>query len=136
MKYLIILSLILSGCSAEWHIKRAVWKNPDLLKQDTLFFSDTIRTFSERTSVDSVFLMSRDTVIIEKNNLKITHWVHNDSVFIQGECDTIFTETIVERKVPVDRWVMPTKDWWDYLPPVWLWILAIVGYAYYRYRTK
>ena len=37
----------------------------------------------------------------EKERLKIKMYAVHDSVFIEGTCDTIFVEKIIERKIPI-----------------------------------
>ena len=52
----------------------------------------------------NIFFMRllRDTLILQKERLtvKIFHDTINKNVFIQGECDTITVEKIVEKKDP------------------------------------
>lgn len=74
MRYLLIL-LILSSCSAEWHLKTAVKKNPNILNlrkyKTTVIIKDTIR----------------DTIIVPEHNFQFTidsiqqsHAKQNDSL--------------------------------------------------------
>ncbi len=117
----ILFALGFSGCSPNWHVKRAIKKDSTILKHDTINFIDTFRVETNRVEVDSVFIMSSDTTVIIKDNLTIRHFIHNDSVFIDGSCDTIFMD--VERliKVPVEKVVIN-----DALFPKWMiWFLAL-----------
>ena len=117
----ILLLVVVSSCSPKWHINRAIMKDPSILQRDTLHIRDTIRFTTDRVEVDSVFIISNDTIIIKNERLTIKHWIHNDSIFIEGECDSIIIEKFVDVKIPYDRWIMPEQSW---MPPKWLiWIL-------------
>lgn len=114
----ICVSILLVSCSSSYHIRRAIKKDPAILQQDTIVHVDTIRFYSERVETDSVFMVSSDTVVIIKDNLRVTHYIHNDSVFIEGECDSIFIEKPFEVRVPYEKIVY--KD--EGVPILYVWI--------------
>lgn len=132
----IVITLLLCSCSANWHMKKAIKKDPTLLQIDTLRFTDTVKTITNTIQTDSSFIISRDTVIIRKDKLTIKHYITRDSVYIWGECegDTIIEVRTVE--VPIERWIYPDKLWYEYLPPFWVWLLAIGLYVYLKYFKK
>ena len=86
---------------------RLVKKFPHVHTQDTVKMVDTIRIEVPKISVDSFFQIDsflvelRDTIKVEKERLKIKMYAVHDSVFIEGTCDTIFLEKIIERKIPI-----------------------------------
>ena len=109
--FIIVILLLLSlfslvGCSSQWHVKRAIKKDPTILVKDTINHIDTFRVETNRVEIDSVFMVSSDTTVIIKENLTIRHFIHNDSVFITGECDTIFMDVVREVKVPFEKIVI------------------------------
>lgn len=138
MKNIIIFtaSLLLVSCSANWHMKKAIKKDPTLLQIDTLRFTDTVRTITNTISTDSTFVISNDTVTIIKDKLTIKHYITRDSVYIWGECegDTIIEVRTVE--IPIDRWIYPDKMWYEHLPPLWVWLLALGLYIYLKYFNE
>lgn len=135
MRALVILgACILVGCSPKWHIDRAIRKDPTILHRDTITLIDTVRMHTERTSVDSVFMVSTDTVIIHKDNLTIRHYIHNDSVYVWGECDTIWMEKIITREVVVDKIVYPNKIRWDLWGGLFACVLAL--FILYRWAWR
>ena len=122
----ILFALGFSGCSPNWHVKRAIKKDPTILQTDTIVHLDTFRVHSERVEVDSVFMVSNDTVTIIRDNLTIRHFIHNDSVFLSGECDTVFMDVVREIKIPVEKIVIN-----DPLFPKWLiWLIAFLVLFY------
>lgn len=133
-KLIFVISIsILSSCSSQWHLRKAIKKDPNILQTDTITHRDTIRTFTERVEVDSVFSVSSDTTIIIKDNLLIKHFIHNDSVYIRGECDSIFVEIPYEVEIPIDRWIEPDDNW---LKDNWLIILIALAVAYILFKLK
>lgn len=116
LSFVLFVVLCLTSCSSAWHIQRAIAKNPDLLERDTVVVRDTVSAFSERVEIDSVFMVSTDTVIIIKDNLTIRHFIRNDSVFIQGECDSVEIYIPYEVKVPFETiHYDKSSDIWKYL---------------------
>lgn len=111
---LILLTVLFTACSieqrferklrrAERKIEKLTLKYPQLLQKDTL--RDTLTVKIPSIYHDTAFVPADgDTVIIEKDRLRVQYITRNDSVFIQGECigDTIIREI----KIPVDRVVV------------------------------
>lgn len=116
----LIFVLLLSGCSASYHLKKAIQKGA-LMSVDTVYVEREIITPEVRT--DTIFhSVAGDTVRIERERLKIKYVrLPGDSVFIEGKCesDTVFVKTPVyvntEIKAPPSKW-----KWWHI-------ILAAVG---------
>ena len=132
MRYLIIITaIILSSCGAEWHIKKAIQKDPSILEKDTIVFTDSVHVITEKVTHDSTFLVSKDTVIIIKDKLTMKHYYHNDSVYLWGECAS---DTIIKWKtyqVPVEKVVFNESFF-----PRWMWIviaLLVVWQVVKRY---
>lgn len=100
IKFLIIVAtLVLSSCSAEWHLQRAIKKGVEI-KKDTISVIDTVVTkeiFHDTTVVSKL----NDTLFFEKEKWHVKIVRINDTLHVQGGCksDTI----IVERKIPADR---------------------------------
>jgi hypothetical protein len=120
------VSFILTSCcttrqckveKAEQKIYDLTQEFPELQKQiDTIIVSDTIQI--ETISVDTSFnsSVSADTIIVEKDRIKIKYIKTDSVVYLTGECegDTIF----ITKEVPVEKIIIkePTfaekaKDW-------------------------
>jgi hypothetical protein len=83
--------LILSGCSAEWHLSRAAKKNPELLKPTTILVTDTIVT-DPIVVKDTIVTSQRDTVELIKDRFRVRVIRSFDTLLIDGGCDA---DTIV-----------------------------------------
>ena len=113
MKWLGQLSLILllSSCSAQWHLRKAVQKDPMILKKDTLVVQDTF-VVPPVVLKDTVTLKQHDTITITKDRLRVKIVKVNDTLIIDAKCDS---DTIVRTiEVPYDKIVYVEKESvWD-----------------------
>lgn len=121
MRYLVILIIILSSCSAQKRLDRLVKNHPELLQTDTTIVHDTLHT--ETIKADTIFKdttyfrLLRDTITVTNDRLTIRQYYHRDSIFIEGEClgDTIIREiavpyekvtAVAETKIPFWVWAI------------------------------
>lgn len=102
MKYLYLI-LILFSCSPIQRHARIVKKFPYVHRVDSVKLIDTIRINTNKVISDTVvhenYLL--DTIVLTKDNLTVKVLRFRDSIYINGECDTIFVEKIIERNIPV-----------------------------------
>lgn len=107
---LFTLILLLTGCSAEWHLRKAIQKDPSLKKTSLVTVHDTI-VVPPILVRDTVVTKERDTVVLHKDRLSVRVVRINDTLMIEGECatDTIY-RTI---EVPIEQIVEPVggKFW-------------------------
>ena len=94
---LFFATILLSSCGANWHLQRAIKKDPSILQQKTITVTDTVVT--DPTAVlDTVTISKMDTVEIVKNNFRVKIMRSYDTLIIDGGCDA---DTVV-RTVRVD----------------------------------
>ena len=102
MKWLVKLILLssLMSCSAQWHLKKAVQKDPLILVKDTLVVTDTV--VSPPVAItDTVTLKQHDTITLVKDRLKVEILKVNDTIIINAECAS---DTIVRTiEVPYEK---------------------------------
>jgi PBP1b-binding outer membrane lipoprotein LpoB len=91
--------LILSGCSAEWHLSRAVRKNPELLKSQTINVTDTI-VLPGVELMDTVILKQVDTITLVKDRFRVKIMRSFDTLIIDGGCDSDTIVRTVQVVVP------------------------------------
>jgi len=113
MRWLVKLILVLSltSCSAQWHLKTAVRKDPLILVKDTLIVKDTV-VVPPVVITDTVTTKQHDTILIEKDRLSVRIVKVNDTLIIEGKCAS---DTIVRTiEVPYDKIVyVEKKSVWD-----------------------
>jgi hypothetical protein len=115
LNYLICISaLVLSSCSfeskmerkvrkAERKIEKLTIKYPQLLQKDTLY--DTISIITKEVKMDTSFIdVPGDTAFIYKDKLRIKYVRVNDSVYIEGKCESDTVTQFI--KIPFERVVV------------------------------
>ena len=82
-----LASFILAGCSASWHMRQAIKKDPGIIQNDTITVTDTVWQVVEE--VDTIVQLQKeydtikyiqDSVIIELVKLP------GDSVYVAADC--------------------------------------------------
>jgi hypothetical protein len=93
---MIIILVMLTGCSSEWHLKKAIQKNPSIIKPST----HTIDTIVIRDSFefrDTFVTKEIDTLTIQKDGVKTIVYRNRDIIQVRTivQPDTIrITKTI------------------------------------------
>jgi len=107
----LIIMLLLTSCSAQWHLKKAVHKDPTILEKDTLVVTDTV--VSPPVAItDTVIMRQHDTITLVKDRLRVNIVKVNDTITIDAICDSDTIISIVE--VPYDKIVYVEKEsLWD-----------------------
>jgi hypothetical protein len=96
MRYLILI-LLLSSCSATWHINRAIKKDPSILKPDTIIKYDTTIIFKDRILYDTFTTTEYDTVVMQDSFVYTKVIRIKDKIKVYTKCkgDTVrIKETI------------------------------------------
>jgi len=109
MKWVVKLTLLvlLTSCSAQWHLKRAVRLDPSILEKDTLVVTNTVVT-PPVAITDTVTLKQHDTITLVKDRLKVEIVKVNDTITINAQCDS---DTIVQTiEVPYDKIIYVEKE--------------------------
>jgi len=133
MRY-ILIALLIASCSPQARFTRLIEKHPELITTDSITIHDTIRVVVPEVKVDTVVKVNDllDTIYIEKEQLKVKVWMKGDDVFIEGKCDTVYIDKIIERRIPV-RYYEKTPEW-KMLVNKLLAILVIFAIVYFVYR--
>ena len=78
----IVLLVMLTGCSAEWHLKKAIKKNPSLI-QPSVHTIDTIVIRDSFAISDTFVSKTIDTITIEKEGVKTIVYRNHDVIRIK-----------------------------------------------------
>lgn len=94
---ILIASLALGSCSAEWHLNQAIRKGArvEQSKWDTLVIT------KERTLWDTLTLNDVDTVVVQKDNIKLRIVRNFDTIRVKAICmpDTIQVTKYINRTI-------------------------------------
>jgi hypothetical protein len=134
--------LVITACSPKVRFTRLVTKHPELLTQDSVVLIDTFRVVVPEVKVDTVVKLNSllDTVYLQQEQLKVKVWMKGDQVFIEGKCDTVYVDKIIERKVPV-RYYEKTEKFIEKIKLAVMGIgitvfLLLIIYALYRILNR
>ena len=116
----IIIALLLTSCSANWHIKRAVKKEPGILTHVTIF--DTIVIREEKVLHDTFVTTEYDTVTMEDSFVFTQVIREKDIIKVYTKCkaDTV---RITKTLPPQVEFIEKRNDWKKSLD----WLLIIFG---------
>jgi hypothetical protein len=130
------------ACSPQKRFSRLVTNHPELLTTDSVVVRDTIRVVVPEVKVDTVVKVNDllDTVFIEKEQLKVKVWMKGDQVFIEGKCDTVYVDKIIERKIPV-RYYEKTQTFMEKTKKTVVGVsitvfLLLLVYAFYKFLNR
>jgi hypothetical protein len=129
MKYLFLILFFIS-CSPIKRHQRLVRKYPFVHTVDSVKLIDTIRLTTNKVISDTVIHESLlfDTIILTKDNLSIRVLKIRDSIYINGQCDTIFIDKIIERTIPVKYY--ETKNKINLSLLIWLVSFGLIIFIY------
>jgi hypothetical protein len=133
MRYLLI-ALLIASCSPKDRFTRLIEKHPELLTVDSVTIHDTVRVVVPEVKVDTVVKVNDllDTIFLEKEQLKVKVWMKGDNVYIEGKCDTVYVDKIIERKIPIKYY--EKTPWWKKLLNNTLPFFIIFAIVYFVYR--
>ena len=90
-----------------------VRKYPFVHTTDSVKLIDTVKIRTKSVRIDTVIEIQalNNGVFVNKDNLSVKVLKIRDSVYINGECDTIFIDKVIERKVPVKYYKEINVNW-------------------------
>ena len=137
--FIFALLIILCSCSAQRRFERLIEKHPELLTTDSITIHDTIRVIVPEVKVDTVVDIQKllDTVYLQQDQLKVKVWMDRyNKVYIQGQCDTVYIDKVITRKIPV-KYYEKTPTWKKLFNKLIITsFLLLILYAVYRIIKK
>ena len=97
---ILISTLLLSGCSASWHLRKAVSKDPSILKPTVVTIWDTIVTPAIYL-VDTVSVPSEtDSSVIDNDTVRIVITKFQDKIIVKTKVKEIPYTVSVQAECP------------------------------------
>jgi hypothetical protein len=123
---------VMASCSASWHLKRAIAKDPTIVRAQPVRF-DTIVVTKERKLTDTIVMNDVDTITIERDRVRVRLVRSYDTLMVEGTClpDTIKIDVI--REIPQ---VVQPRRWRDRFN-LWLSVVLLIfsiAFAVSRWR--
>lgn len=117
---LFALAALLSSCSANWHLGRAVAKNPSLLEAREVVILDTLIVRESLTLTDTLIMQQIDTVLITSPEGIRTRIVRKVDTFrVETICPADTIRIVRQVEVPGPIRYQPDTSW-----PWWVWFVA------------
>ena len=112
---------VMASCSASWHLKRAIAKDPTIVRAQPVRF-DTIVVTKERKLTDTIVMNDVDTITIERDRVRVRLVRSYDTLMVEGTClpDTIKIDVI--RQIPQ---VVQPRRWRDQFN-LWLSVVLLI----------
>jgi hypothetical protein len=116
----ILIALLLTSCSANWHIKRALKKDPSIMTYTLVF--DTVIIKKDRVLHDTFHTTEYDTVVMEDSFVYTKVIREKDIIKVYSKCkaDTV---RITKTLPPQVNYIEKKNDWKKSLD----WLLIIFG---------
>ena len=124
IKVLILITAIcilsLTSCSANWHLKRAIAKDPTIIQPPEVEIVDTTIVIEEIRAETTFVALQMDTITIEKERLRIKIRRIHDTLVVDGVCMTDTIRIIEEVELPPVIQYKPRPTWQTIIA----WLLA------------
>ena len=129
----VAVTIALSSCTAQWHLKQAIAKEPSILTSGQILqeVRDTIVITTDAVQLDTVADFQKDTVLVDKENASVKLLIDTllKTVYVEVQCDadTVYVETITEQVV-LQPEIRPSFNWrtWIAVGCVGLLLLGVV----------
>jgi len=103
-KWIPILILLMSSCSAQWHLGKAIQKDPTILKERVITIIDTVVT-PPIVVVDTISLTGTDSVVIKNDTVSVTITKYQDRWIVKTKVEPMEIVREVKVEVPVVQYV-------------------------------
>lgn len=116
---IIAVVLLFSSCSAQWHLDKAIKKDPNIIRERVVTIIDTLIVRDSFIERDTFVMRKIDTAIIENEKFKTIVYRHHDTFRVETKIkgDTIkITKTIT--LPPLVKYQKAS---------IWPFIVAVVG---------
>lgn len=129
----LIVVLTLSSCSARWHLKRVISKQPSILTEGKIIqeVRDTLVLTTEKVQFDTIIDFQTDTILVQQDNASAKLLIDTvlQTVYVDVVCDadTIYVETITEQVILKPE-IPPSFSWrtWLTVGCIGLFLLGVV----------
>jgi hypothetical protein len=115
----LFLSIFFASCSANWHLKQAVKKNPNIITEKVIRQVDTL-IIRDSVKVENTFTTkSIDTIVIDNEHFKSTIYRYHDTIKL---VQVLKGDTIrITKKV-----VVPQVEHWSHAEDFWVVVVLLI----------
>ena len=115
----VLMAILLSSCSANYHLKQAVKKNPNIITEKVIRQVDTL-IIRDSVKVEHTFTTkSIDTIVIDNEHFKSTIYRYHDTIKL---VQVLKGDTIrITKKV-----VVPKVEHWSHAQDFWVVVVLLI----------
>ena len=105
-------------------------------QRDTIVLRDTITLSIPSVKIDTTLHIknAKDTVFLKKDFVIVKTFIKGDSIYIEAKTEPITETKIIEKRIPVDRFVVEEKQPWGYF--VLLGLIIVIQWFVIYYLSK
>jgi hypothetical protein len=103
---LVLVLFLFTGCSADYHLKQAIKKNPDIITTKVLKHIDTLIVRDSFAITDTFYTKKIDTLTIEKDGVKTIVYRNHDVIKVK----TIVKGDTIKVRQTIYQPVIKVKD--------------------------
>ena len=129
---ILMLAQMILGCSAQWHVQRAVLKDPSILEYREVKI-DTVIVTKPINITETFTLVEHDTIenVVDNIKYKIIRSVDTFNIEIECPPDTVKVEVV--KNIPQVKYIPLT--WWQ-KNRWWIVIVSFIILFLYFYKNK
>ena len=129
--FVLMFITALVSCSPQRRFTRLIEKYPELIEAKYQTYYDTITVVVNGVKTDTIVHREilKDTLVLKKEQLKVVIYEKGDSVYVEGECDTVYVNKEVEVEVPIYYYEKEEGFWNKLLTSIKyiMWIFVVVA---------
>tara|TARA_R110000824_G_scaffold10087_6_gene44804 strand:+ start:3565 stop:4011 length:447 start_codon:yes stop_codon:yes gene_type:complete len=110
---IVLISLLLIGCSPQERLNRLISNNPQLVQQDTIIVRDTVVVENYNYDTTTIIKLYDTTTVINNERVVLKYYYDTlrEVIYHEVEClgDTVYTEKLIT----VEKAVFRELSWWE-----------------------
>jgi len=135
----LLLLVATTSCSPQRRFTKLITKYPELIETRYKTYYDTVHVIVNGARVDTIVSREvlKDTIVLVKDQLTVRVYEKADSVYIEGECDTVYVDKEIEVEVPV-YYYEKEKSFWNKLFTsikyiMWILVITVAVATVYKF---
>ena len=122
---IILVSLLIIGCSPQKRLNRLITKYPQLTELDTIIVRDTIVVENYNYDTTTIIRLHDTTTVVNNERLILKYFYDTLRETIYHEIDCIGDTVYTEKLITVEKAVFKELSWWEKYKDL-IYILAVL----------
>ena len=122
---IILISLLIIGCSPQKRLNRLITKFPQLTEIDTIIVRDTVVVENYNYDTTTIIRLHDTTTVVNNERLVLKYFYDTLRETIYHEVDCIGDTVYTEKLITVEKAVFKELSWWEKYKDL-IYILAVL----------